>query len=115
MTVNQVCMHFRKQTVRRELATDDQSFPQQIVVGSAYPNRMQITNRIALDEAIRQLPEGYRKVFELHDIHGYKHSEVAKILGCTEGTSKSQLHKARQRLRELIRLKADPRQNPCLA
>jgi RNA polymerase sigma-70 factor, ECF subfamily len=48
------------------------------------------------------LPPGYRSVFELHDIQGYEHNEIAGIMGCSIGNSKSQLHKARTRLRELL-------------
>ena len=59
-------------------------------------------DRIALDHAIAELPPGYRMVFILHDIEGYEHEEIGKILGCAVGTSKSQLHKARLRLRQLL-------------
>jgi len=48
------------------------------------------------------LPPGYRSVFLLHDVEGYEHEEVADMLGCSVGTSKSQLHKARMRLRQLL-------------
>jgi transposase len=48
------------------------------------------------------LPMGYRTIFVLHDVQGYKHHEAAKISGCSVGASKSQLHKARARLRELL-------------
>jgi RNA polymerase sigma-70 factor (ECF subfamily) len=59
-------------------------------------------DRIALDHAIAELPPGYRMVFILHDIEGYDHEEIGKILGCAVGTSKSQLHKARLRLRQFL-------------
>jgi RNA polymerase sigma-70 factor (ECF subfamily) len=62
-------------------------------------------DRIALDAAIAQLPPGYRSVFVLHDIEGYEHEEVAQLLGCSVGTSKSQLHKARMKLRGLLNQK----------
>jgi RNA polymerase sigma-70 factor (ECF subfamily) len=52
------------------------------------------------------LPTGYRTVFVLHDIEGYEHYEIADMLGIAEGTSKSQLHKARLKLRQLIRQQA---------
>jgi RNA polymerase sigma-70 factor (ECF subfamily) len=55
-----------------------------------------------LTRAIEQLPGGYREVFILHDVEGYEHIEIAGILGCTVGNSKSQLFKARLRLRELL-------------
>jgi RNA polymerase sigma-70 factor (ECF subfamily) len=55
-----------------------------------------------LDRALRRLPTGYRTVIVLHDVEGLEHEEVAAILGCHVGTSKSQLHKARGRLREML-------------
>jgi len=59
-------------------------------------------DRINLERCIKQLPEGYRTIFVLHDIQGYEHREIAEILGRSVGLSKSQLHKARTRLRELL-------------
>lgn len=53
-----------------------------------------------LNEAIRNLSEKLRSVFLLHDVQGFKHKEIAQILGCTEGTSKSQLFKARMKIRQ---------------
>ncbi|MFZ0959676.1 MAG: RNA polymerase sigma factor [Terriglobia bacterium] len=55
-----------------------------------------------LKRAMAQLPPGFSRVFALHDVEGYAHREIARKLGITEGTSKSQLHKARLRLRELL-------------
>ncbi|HEX8502352.1 MAG TPA: sigma-70 region 4 domain-containing protein, partial [Pyrinomonadaceae bacterium] len=52
--------------------------------------------------AVGQLPPGYRAVFVLHDVEGHEHEEVARLLGCSVGTSKSQLHKARMKLRTLL-------------
>ena len=52
--------------------------------------------------AIDQLPAGYKLMFMLHDVQGYEHNEIAEIMGCSIGNSKSQLHKARRRLRELL-------------
>ena len=63
----------------------------------------------ALDKAIAQLPPGYRTVFTLHDIEGHEHEEIARMLGCSVGTSKSQLHKARMKLRGLLRQQNKPR------
>jgi RNA polymerase sigma-70 factor (ECF subfamily) len=60
-------------------------------------------DRLALDEAIVKLAPGYRAVFVLHDIEGLEHLEIANILGCSVGTSKSQLHKARMKMRRLLR------------
>jgi RNA polymerase sigma-70 factor (ECF subfamily) len=108
VTVNQVLMHFRKRSVKTELTTDDGETPVQIEVGTSDPNAMPIIDRIALDKAIEQLPPGYKSVFILHDIEGHEHTEVAKILGCSVGTSKSQLHKARMKLRGLLKQQALP-------
>jgi RNA polymerase sigma-70 factor (ECF subfamily) len=60
------------------------------------------TDRVALQRAIEDLPPGYRLMLILHDIHGYEHQEIAEIFGCTTGNTKSQLHKARLRLRSAI-------------
>jgi RNA polymerase sigma-70 factor (ECF subfamily) len=59
-------------------------------------------DRVNLQRAVEQLPPGYRTVFILHDVQGYEHNEIAEIMGCSIGNSKSQLHKARVRLRELL-------------
>ena len=109
LTVNQVLMHFRKRTVKFEKTTEEGETPVQIVNGTSNPNKMPIVDKIALENAIQQLPEGYKNVFVLHDVEGYEHEEVAKILGCSVGTSKSQLHKARLKLRKLLQKKANPR------
>ena len=102
MTVNQVLMHFRRRVVRTEKITDDGSTPVRIVTGTENPSRMALIDRIALNQAIGQLPPGYRMVFILHDVEGFEHDQIGKMLGCAVGTSKSQLHKARQRLRQLL-------------
>ncbi len=59
-------------------------------------------DQVILRKAIDQLPQGYREIFLLHDVEGYKHEEIAEIWGCSTGNSKSQLFKARLRLRELL-------------
>src|SRR6202167_988230 len=59
-------------------------------------------DRVNLQRAVDQLPPGYKAVFVLHDVQGYEHNEIAEIMGCSIGNSKSQLHKARMRLRELL-------------
>lgn len=59
-------------------------------------------DRLNLQRAVEQLPPGYKAVFVLHDMQGYEHNEIATIMGCSIGNSKSQLHKARMRLRELL-------------
>jgi RNA polymerase sigma-70 factor, ECF subfamily len=109
LTVNQVLMHFRKRGVRLEQTTEDGETPVQVVKGTENPSAMPIVDRIALDKAIAQLPPGYRTVFTLHDIEGHEHEEIARMLGCSVGTSKSQLHKARMKLRSLLRQQNEPR------
>jgi RNA polymerase sigma-70 factor (ECF subfamily) len=58
--------------------------------------------RARLERALIRLPQGYRTVIVLHDVEGMEHEQVAEILGCHVGTSKSQLHKARAKLREIL-------------
>lgn len=109
LTVNQVLMHFRKRNVKFEKTTEEGETPVQVVAGSGNPRKMPVVDKIALENAVEQLPNGYRNVFVLHDVEGYEHEEVARILGCSVGTSKSQLHKARLKLRKLLKKKAPPR------
>lgn len=56
--------------------------------------------RVAIEAAVDLLPDGAREVFVLHDMEGYRHEEIGSMLGCTSGTSRSQLHRARMILRE---------------
>jgi RNA polymerase sigma-70 factor (ECF subfamily) len=60
-------------------------------------------DRLRLQRAVDNLPPGYRTIFLLHDVQGYEHNEIAEMVGCSIGNSKSQLHKARLKLRELLR------------
>lgn len=107
LTVNQVLMHFRKRSVRSELTTDDGEMPDSVDPDTINPEAMPIVDRIGIENAIAQLPPGYRTVFVLHDVEGYEHEEIAKLLGCSAGTSKSQLHKARLKLRRLLQQRAE--------
>jgi RNA polymerase sigma-70 factor, ECF subfamily len=102
LTVNHVLMHFRKRRVRSEITTEDGEMPDQIDPDSDNPLNAPHVDRIALKTAIDKLPPGYRKVFLLHDVEGFEHEEIATILRCSSGTSKSQLHKARLKLRKLL-------------
>jgi RNA polymerase sigma-70 factor (ECF subfamily) len=102
LTVNQVLMHFRRRSVKNEKVSDDGEMPEQTVQGTSNPNKMRVVDRIALKNAIAELPNGYRNVFVLHDVEGYEHEEVARMMGISVGTSKSQLHKARLKLRGLL-------------
>ena len=112
MTVNQVLMHFRKRSVKYEKTTVEGETPIQIVSGTENAQKMPVVDRIAIDSAIALLPNGYRNVFVLHDVEGYEHEEVARILGCSVGTSKSQLHKARLKMRKLLQKKSAPKLAP---
>ena len=109
LTVNQVLMHFRRRGVRMEQVTEDGEAPVRVVPGTEDSARMPVVDRIALDKAVSQLPPGYRAVFVLHDVEGHEHEEVARLLGCSVGTSKSQLHKARMKLRQLLRQQNQPK------
>jgi RNA polymerase sigma-70 factor (ECF subfamily) len=60
-------------------------------------------DRLVLQRAVEDLPAGYRLIFVLHDIEGYEHNEIATLLDCSIGNSKSQLHKARLKLRDVLR------------
>lgn len=102
LTVNQVLMHFRRRSFKNEKTSEDGEIPEQVVPGTENQSRMPVLDRIALNNAVSELPPGYRKVFLLHDVEGYEHEEVARILKISVGTSKSQLHKARLKLRGLL-------------
>jgi RNA polymerase sigma-70 factor, ECF subfamily len=103
LTVNQVLMRFRKRKARREEQVEDTLKDTHAGERLAGARAAPLIDRIALDGALAQLPPGYRAAFILHDIEGYEHEEVARILGCAVGTSKSQLHKARTKLRKILR------------
>lgn len=102
LTVNQVLMHFRRRNVKLELTTEDGDVPEQMVRGTENPRTMPVMDRIELDRAIEQLPPGYRSVFVLHDVEGQEHEDIARKLNIAVGTSKSQLHKARMKMRGLL-------------
>jgi RNA polymerase sigma-70 factor, ECF subfamily len=108
LTVNVVLMRLRKKTAT-ETSLDEMSENQE--EGGGPPKEVGVpdlklagsVDRVNLERAVGQLPPGYRTVFVLHDIQGYEHNEIAALMGCSIGNSKSQLHKARTRLRELLR------------
>ncbi len=108
LTVNHVLMYFRKNRTRKEQLTEDGELPERTIKGRNVLTNFPILDRLALAEAIVKLPPGYRTVFVLHDVEGLQHLEIANILGCSVGTSKSQLHKARMKMRWLLRQPADP-------
>jgi RNA polymerase sigma-70 factor, ECF subfamily len=107
IAVNTVLMHFRKKTPCRlsldePCAKNGDSKPIRREYGTKDNRLAGCIDRITLSRAIRELPDGYRKVFLLHEVEGYEHQEIAEFLGCSTGNSKSQLHKARLRMRELL-------------
>ena len=109
LTVNQVLMHFRRRGVRLEqVGADGSEVVGRAASGTEEARRVPVVERIALERAVGQLPPGYRAVFVLHDVEGREHEEIARMLGCSVGTSKSQLHKARLKLRGLLRQQNPP-------
>lgn len=105
LTVNQVLMHFRKRGVKLEHTSEEGDFTHVVETPLQSTRRISMVDRIDLDKAISELPPGYRTVFLLHDVEGYEHEEISRLLKVSIGTSKSQLHKARMRLRDLLKNK----------
>ena len=102
LTINQVLMHFRSIRYRESPSTLEDLADSSVVKHSF---NHQLTDRITLDAALRKLPSGSRSVFVKFDVEGYNHHEISGIFGCSVGTSKSQLHKARRKLRKLLAMK----------
>ena len=101
-TTNHVLMHFRTRTRRNQrfpYLLDEIESTRVLKTTSVGP---QLLDRVALDVAVAKLPLGCRSVFMKVDVEGYNHQEVAGLFGCSVGNSKSQLHKARRRLRKLL-------------
>jgi RNA polymerase sigma-70 factor, ECF subfamily len=108
LSVNVVLMHLRKKslpvvsleetTQPGEEDTPKKDFGAEDVALAGSIDRLQ------LQRAVESLPPGYRTIFVLHDVQGYEHNEIAKIVGCSIGNSKSQLHKARMKLRDLLKM-----------
>jgi RNA polymerase sigma-70 factor, ECF subfamily len=71
-------------------------------LGHRDPNLSCTIDRISLHRAIQALPSGYRKILGLHEVHGYLHREIAELLHCSINTSKSQLHRAKRKMRGLL-------------
>jgi RNA polymerase sigma-70 factor (ECF subfamily) len=103
VAVNKTLMHFRKNSVRRERTTEDGETPEPPAEVAKAQSHAPVLERLVLERAIEQLAPGYRAVFILHDVEGYEHAEIARICGNSVGTSKSQLHKARKKLYELLK------------
>lgn len=107
LTANLVLMRFRKKklmsTSLDEITTgDDENNGPGIQFGEPDLQLTGLFDRVNLQTGIDGLPEGCRETFILHDVQGYEHTEIAQILGCSVGNSKSQLHRARSRLRRIL-------------
>src|ERR1700684_4577266 len=82
---------------------NDDDSGQKLEIGEADVRLTGMFDRVNLQSAIDSLPDGYKRMFLLLDLHGYEPNEIAVILDCSVGNSKSQVHKARKRLREVLR------------
>lgn len=103
ITINKVLMHFRSKKARRDQPTADGALPEPGIREARNHGPTVTVDSLTLKQLIAQLPPGYRATFILHDVEGYDHAETAQIMGISVGTTKSQLHKARKRLRSLLR------------
>jgi RNA polymerase sigma-70 factor, ECF subfamily len=108
LAINVVLMHLRKKglqlTSLDEMMAPDLAQRPPSSFGAPDPILSGTIDRLELQRAIDDLPTGYRLIFMLHDIEGYEHNEIAKLLHCSIGNSKSQLHKARLKLRDALRI-----------
>ncbi len=107
LSVNVVLMHLRRKGLP-EVSLEETMQPMQDDgpkrdIGERDKNLVGSLDRVNLERAIESLPPGYRTIFVLHDMEGYEHNEIASMMGCSIGNSKSQLHKARMKLRYLLR------------
>lgn len=107
MTVNVVLMRLRKKalpvsSLEETTEPDEEGGGPKKDVGAPDLRLSGAVDRVNLERSVEKLPPGYRTVFVLHDVQGYEHNEIAGIMGCSVGNSKSQLHKARTRLRDLL-------------
>jgi RNA polymerase sigma-70 factor, ECF subfamily len=107
LSVNVVLMHLRKKSlpvVSLEETTQGEDDTPKKDFGTEDLALAGSIDRLQLQRAVDDLPPGYRTIFVLHDVEGYEHNEIATIVGCSIGNSKSQLHKARMKLRDLLKL-----------
>src|SRR5438094_10083460 len=106
MAVNVVLMRLRKKSlpvVPLEDTVETEEEAPKKELGAPDAKLAGSIDRMELQRAIEALPPGYRSIFVLHDVEGYEHNEIAGMVGCSIGNSKSQLHKARMKLRELLK------------
>jgi RNA polymerase sigma-70 factor, ECF subfamily len=108
LSVNVVLMHLRKKSLPsvslEEMTQGGEEESPKKDFGADDVALTGSIDRMQLQRAVESLPPGYRMIFVLHDIEGYEHNEIAKIAGCSIGNSKSQLHKARIKLRDLLKM-----------
>jgi RNA polymerase sigma-70 factor, ECF subfamily len=106
LAVNIVLMRMRKKTISETPLEDNERAEEfdrpSKQFGAPDLALMGSIDRVNLERAVAQLPPGYRQIFLLHDVQGYEHHEIAALLGVSTGNSKSQLHKARMKLRKLL-------------
>jgi len=107
LAVNVVLMHLRGRKTKPEHFLDEADSSTQrsdvsVEHSFADPSLSSAADRLDLTRAVRELPPGCKQIFFLHDVMGYKHGEIAKLLACSVGNSKSQLHKAHLRLRSIL-------------
>lgn len=106
IAVNTVLMKLRRSKASSLVSLDEpvsaDSASLKREVGKADPNLKGAVDRIALRRAADKLPAGCRQIFDLHEIEGYQHHEIAQILHCSIGNSKSQLHKAKLKMRDVL-------------
>jgi RNA polymerase sigma-70 factor, ECF subfamily len=107
VAVNTVLMRLRKKNIASEsldepIKWDENGSKAPVQLGERDLQLSGTIDRLNLQRAIAQLAPGCKMMFLLHDVEGYRHEEIAAIAGCTVGNSKSQLHKARVRLREIL-------------
>jgi RNA polymerase sigma-70 factor (ECF subfamily) len=106
IAVNTVLMQFRKKSLSQVSLDEPYSNSDGAKIRREYGAKdtrlAGCVDRVALASAIKELPHGYRTIFLLHEVEGYEHQEIAELLGCSVGNSKSQLHKAKLRIRELL-------------
>ena len=106
MTVNVVLMNLRRKglplvSLEETLETDEESPRKEL--GAQDMKLTGSIDRLQLQRAIDKLPPGYKTIFVLHDVEGFEHNEIAEMVGCSIGNSKSQLHKARLKLRDQLK------------
>lgn len=109
IAVNECLMYLRKSRVKWEKTSLEDESVEVVLANLHHSQTPKIGLSIDLENAIKELPKGYKEVLILKDVEGLEHGEVAKTLGCSDGNSKSQLHKARLRMRELLNKRNNPR------